>query len=130
MVSIDRPERTILDELEVRDPELAEEIKTRMFVFEDIVTLDHRAIQRVIRDVENQDLIMALKVASEEVKDLVFENMSQRMAETIRDEIEYMGPVRLKDVEEAQMRIVGTIRRLEDMGEIVIARGGGDDIIV
>lgn len=123
-------ERTILDELEVRDPELAEEIKTRMFVFEDIVTLDHRAIQRVIRDVENQDLIMALKVASEEVKDLVFENMSQRMAETIRDEIEYMGPVRLKDVEEAQMRIVGTIRRLEDMGEIVIARGGGDDIIV
>ncbi|TFB23215.1 flagellar motor switch protein FliG [Filobacillus milosensis] len=123
-------ERTILDDLESKDPELAEEIKKRMFVFEDIVTLDNRAIQRVIRDVENEDLIMALKVASEEVQDLLYQNMSNRMAETIKEEIEFMGPVRLKDVEESQTRIVATIRRLEEMGEIVIARGGGDDIIV
>ncbi|RDW17837.1 flagellar motor switch protein FliG [Oceanobacillus chungangensis] len=123
-------ERTILDALEVQDPELAEEIKKRMFVFEDIVILDNRAIQRVIREVENDDLRLALKVASDEVKQIVFTNMSQRMAETFKEEMEYMGPVRLRDVEEAQTRIVGTIRRLEDIGEIVIARGGGDDIIV
>ncbi len=123
-------ERTILDDLEIQDPELAEEIKKRMFVFEDIVILDNRAIQRVIRDVNNEDLILALKVASEEVKDVLYKNMSSRMAETIKEEIEYTGPVRLRDVEEAQTRIVGIIRRLEEMGEIVIARGGGDDIIV
>ena len=123
-------ERTILDALEVQDPELAEEIKKRMFVFEDIVTLDNRAIQRVIREVENDDLRLALKVASEEVQNVIFENMSTRMAETFKEEVEYMGPVRLRDVEEAQQRIVGSIRRLEEVGEIVIARGGGDDIIV
>ncbi|AGE21683.1 flagellar motor switch protein FliG [Geobacillus zalihae] len=123
-------ERTILDALEIQDPELAEEIKKRMFVFEDIVTLDHRAIQRVIREVDNNDLMLALKVASDEVKDIVFRNMSTRMAETFKEEMEYMGPVRLRDVEEAQSRIVAVIRRLEEAGEIVIARGGGDDIIV
>jgi flagellar motor switch protein FliG len=123
-------ERTILDALEIQDPELAEEIKKRMFVFEDIVTLDNMAIQRVIRDVENEDLMLALKVASEEVKEIVFKNMSKRMVETMKDDMEYMGPVRLKDVEEAQSRIVGIIRKLEEAGEIVIARGGGDDIIV
>ncbi|WP_096189129.1 flagellar motor switch protein FliG [Evansella halocellulosilytica] len=123
-------ERTILDALEIQDPELAEEIKKRMFVFEDIVTLDNRSIQRVIRDVENEDLQLSLKVASDEVKDIVFNNMSQRMAETFKDEMEFMGPVRLRDVEEAQTRIVAIIRRLEEAGEIVIARGGGDDIIV
>ncbi|MFD2628383.1 flagellar motor switch protein FliG [Oceanobacillus kapialis] len=123
-------ERTILDALEIQDPELADEIKKRMFVFEDIVILDNRAIQRVIREVENDDLRLSLKVASDEVKDIVFKNMSQRMAEAFKEEMEYMGPVRLRDVEEAQTRIVGTIRRLEDIGEIVIARGGGDDIIV
>ncbi|UJG57329.1 flagellar motor switch protein FliG [Bacillus paralicheniformis] len=122
-------EKTILDSLEIQDPELADEIKKRMFVFEDIVTLDNRAIQRVIRDVENDDLL-SLKVASEEVKDIVFSNMSQRMAETFKEEMEFMGPVRLRDVEEAQSRIVSVIRRLEEAGEIVIARGGGDDIIV
>lgn len=129
--SVDRStERTILDALEIQDPELAEEIKKRMFVFEDIVTLDNRSIQRVIRDVENEDLQLSLKVASEEVKDIVFKNMSQRMAETFKEEMEFMGPVRLRDVEEAQSRIVAIIRRLEEAGEIVIARGGGDDIIV
>lgn len=123
-------ERTILDALEIQDPELAEEIKKRMFVFEDIVTLDNRSIQRVIRDVENSDLQLALKVASEEVKDGIFQNMSKRMADTFKDEMEFMGPVRLRDVEEAQTRIVATIRRLEESGEVIIARGGGDDIIV
>jgi flagellar motor switch protein FliG len=129
--SVDRStERTILDSLEIQDPELAEEIKKRMFVFEDIVTLDNRSIQRVIRDVENEDLQLSLKVASDDVKEVVFNNMSQRMSETFKDEMEFMGPVRLKDVEEAQTRIVAVIRRLEEAGEIVIARGGGDDIIV
>ena len=123
-------ERTILDSLEIQDPELAEEIKKRMFVFEDIVNLDNRSIQRIIRDIENADLQLALKVASEEVRESIFRNMSKRMAETFKEEMEYMGPVRLRDVEEAQTRIVATIRRLEEAGEIIIARGGGDDIIV
>jgi flagellar motor switch protein FliG len=123
-------EKTILDALEIQDPELAEEIKKRMFVFEDIVTLDNRSIQRVIRDSENEDLLLSLKVSSEEVKDIVFRNMSARMVETFKEEMEFMGPVRLRDVEEAQSRIVSVIRRLEDAGEIIIARGGGDDIIV
>lgn len=123
-------ERTILDALEIQDPELAEEIKKRMFVFEDIVTLDSRAIQRVIRDCDNEDLKLSLKVSSDEVKDIVFGNMSKRMVESFKDEMEFMGPVRLRDVEEAQSRIVAIIRRLEEAGEIVVARGGGDDIIV
>lgn len=123
-------ERTILDALEIQDPELAEEIKKRMFVFEDIVNIDNRSIQRIIRDLENADLQLALKVASEEVREAIFRNMSKRMSETFKEEMEYMGPVRLRDVEEAQTRIVATIRRLEESGEIIIARGGGDDVIV
>src|SRR3954466_5270082 len=117
-------EKTILDALEIQDPELAEEIRKRMFVFEDVVTLDNRSIQRIVRDCENEDLILALKVSSEEVKEVLFRNMSERMAESFREEMEIMGPVRLRDVEEAQSRIVGIIRRLEDSGEIIIARGG------
>lgn len=123
-------EKTILDALEIQDPELAEEIRKRMFVFEDIVTLDNRSIQRIVRECENEDLILSMKVSSEEVKDILFRNMSQRMAESFQEEMEVMGPVRLRDVEEAQSRIVAIIRRLEDAGEIIIARGGGDDIIV
>lgn len=123
-------EKTIIDALEEQDPELAEEIKKRMFVFEDIVTLDNRSIQRIIRECENEDLILSLKVSSEEVQNILFGNMSQRMAESFKEEIEVMGPVRLRDVEEAQSRIVGNIRKLEDAGEIIIARGGGDDVIV
>ncbi|WCN39092.1 flagellar motor switch protein FliG [Aneurinibacillus uraniidurans] len=129
--NVDRStERIILDTLEIQDPELAEEIKKRMFVFEDIVVLDDRSIQRVIREVENADLMLALKVANEEVRTVVFRNMSKRMVDTFKDEMEFMGPVRLRDVEEAQTRIVGVIRRLEEAGEIIIARGGGDEIIV
>ena len=123
-------EKTILDALEIQDPELAEEIKKRMFVFEDIVTLDNRSIQRVIRDCENEDLLLSMKVSSDEVKEIIFRNMSQRMAETFREEMEIMGPVRLRDVEDAQSRIVAVTRRLEDAGEIIIARGGGDGVIV
>ncbi len=123
-------ERTILDTLEMDHPELADEIKKRMFVFEDIVKLDNRSIQRVIRDIDNNDLQLALKIASEDVREAVFKNISKRMVETFKEEMEYMGPVRLRDVEEAQSRIVAVIRRLEDAGEIIIARGGGDDIIV
>ena len=95
-----------------------------------LLRLDNRAIQRIIRDCENEDLLLSLKVSSEEVKEIVFRNMSTRMVETFNEEMEYMGPVRLRDVEEAQSRIVAVIRRLEEAGEIVIARGGGDDIIV
>ncbi|RLQ95747.1 flagellar motor switch protein FliG [Falsibacillus albus] len=131
LTGVDRTtEKTILDSLEIQDPELAEEVKKRMFVFEDIVTLDNRSIQRVIRDCENEDLLLALKVSSEEVKQIVFRNMSNRMVDTFKEEMEFMGPVRLRDVEEAQSRIVSIIRRLEEIGEIIIARGGGDDIIV
>ncbi len=123
-------ERTILDTLDIQDPELAEEIRKRMFVFEDIVNLDDRSIQRIIRDVDSADLQLALKVASEEVRDIIFNNMSKRMVETFKEEMEYMGPVRLRDVEEAQTRIVAIVRRLEESGEVIIARGGGDDLIV
>ncbi|HLR73411.1 MAG TPA: flagellar motor switch protein FliG [Pseudogracilibacillus sp.] len=123
-------ERTILDTLEVQQPELAEEIKKRMFTFDDIVILDDRAIQRIIREADAEDLKLSLRVVSDEVKDVIFKNMSSRMSETFKEEMEYMGPVRLRDVEEAQTRIVSTVRRLDETGEIVIARGGGDDIIV
>jgi len=123
-------EKTILDALEIQDPELAEEIRKRMFVFEDIVTLDNRSIQRIVRDCENEDLILSLKVSSEEVQEVLYSNMTQRMAESFREEMDVMGPVRLRDVEEAQSRIVAIVRRLEESGEIIIARGGGDDIIV
>jgi flagellar motor switch protein FliG len=123
-------EKLILETLEIQDAELAEEIKKRMFIFEDIVKLDNRSIQRVIRDIDNQDLLLAMKASSQEVKDAVFRNMSKRITETLKEEMEFMGPVRLRDVEEAQGRIVAVIRKLEDNGEIIISRGGGDDLIV
>lgn len=123
-------EKTIMEALEVQDPELAEEIKKLMFVFEDIVTIDDRSIQRVLREVESQDLALALKGSSSEVSNKIFKNMSTRASEMLKEDIEFMGPVRLRDVEEAQQRIVNIIRRLEDSGEIVIARGGGDEVIV
>lgn len=129
--NVDRgTEKNIIEALEVDDPELAEEIKRRMFVFEDILILDNRAVQRTLREVDTQDLTLALKGASEEVQDKIFSNMSKRQSEMIKEDMEYMGPVRLRDVEEAQQRIVNTIRKLEDAGEIIISRGGGDEIIV
>jgi flagellar motor switch protein FliG len=123
-------EKAILENLELQDPELADEIRKRMFVFEDIVKLDSRSIQRVIRDVDPKDLQLALKVAGEEVREVIFANMSKRMVETFKEEMEFMGPVRLRDVEDAQQRIVAVIRRLEETGEIIVVRGGGDEIIV
>jgi flagellar motor switch protein FliG len=123
-------ERTIIENLEVQNPELAEEIKRRMFVFEDIVMLDDRSLQLVLREIESKDLALALKAASGEVAGKVYKNMSKRASEMLREEIEYMGPVRIRDVEEAQQKIVNVIRRLEESGEIVVSRGKGDEIIV
>ncbi len=129
--SVDRgTERHIMETLEVEVPELAEEIRKKMFVFEDILLLDDRAIQRVLRDVENNDLAVALKNANEEVKNTIFNNVSKRLAVMIKEDMDFMGPVRMKDVEEAQQKIVNIIRKLEDAGEIVISRGGGDEIVV
>lgn len=122
-------ERTIIENLEIQNPELAEEIKRRMFVFEDIVMLDDRSLQLVLREIESKDLALALKASSGEVSDKVYKNMSKRAAETLREEIEFMGPVRIRDVEEAQQKIVNVIRRLEESGEIVVSRGKGDEII-
>ena len=122
-------ERTIIENLEVQDPELAEEIKKRMFVFEDIIMLDDRSLQMVLREIETKDLGLALKGVSEDVANKVFKNMSKRASEMLREEIEFMGPVRIRDVEESQQKVVNVIRRLEDSGEIVISRGKGDEVI-
>lgn len=123
-------ERTIIENLEVQNPELAEEIKKLMFVFEDIVMLDDRSLQLVLREVETKDLSLALKATSPEVGEKVYKNMSKRASEMLKEEIEYMGPVKIRDVEEAQQKIVNVIRRLEESGEIVVARGKGDEMIV
>lgn len=123
-------EKRILEELEVENPELADEIRKKLFVFEDIVNLDDRAIQLVIREVETKDLALALKTASDEVKEKIFSNMSKRASEMLSEDIEFMGPVHLREVEDAQQRIVNEIRRLEDAGEIVIVRGEEGDLIV
>ncbi len=129
--TVDRgTEKHIMETLEIEEPEMADEIRKKMFVFEDILLLDDRAIQRVLRDVDNGDLAMALKGANEEVQNAIFNNMSKRLAVMIREDMEFMGPVRMKDVEEAQQKIVNVIRKLEDSAEIVISRGGGDEIIV
>ena len=129
--TVDRStEKHIMETLEIEEPELADEIRKKMFVFEDILLLDDRAIQRVLRDVDNNDLAMALKSSNEQVQNTIFNNMSKRLAVMIKEDMEFMGPVRMKDVEEAQQKIVNIIRKLEDSGEIVISRGGGDEIVV
>ncbi len=128
--TVDRStEKHIMEILEMDEPELADEIRKKMFVFEDVLLLDDRSIQRVLRDVDNADLGIALKGANEEVQNAIFNNLSKRLATMIREDMEFMGPVRMKDVEEAQQKIVNIIRRLEDSGEIIISRGGGDEII-
>ena len=123
-------EKQIIEALEDEDPELAEEITKRMFVFEDIVMLDDRAIQKVMREVDSQELAKALKSVDTEVQDKIFRNMSKRAAGMLKEDMEYMGPIRLKDVEEAQQKIVSIIRHLEDTGEIVVARSGEDELVV
>lgn len=123
-------EKNILEGLSKTDPELATEIKNLMFVFEDVMILDDRSIQRVLKEVDSKELAFALKAVSEEVKHKIFSNMSERAAKMVNEEIEYMGPVRLREVEEAQQRIVESIRQLEDEGEIVINMGTkGEEIV-
>ena len=122
-------EKQIIEALEAEDPELAEEIKKRMFVFEDIVMLDDRSIQKVLREVDSAELAKALKSVDEEVQDKVFRNMSKRAAGMLKEDMEFMGPIRVKDVEEAQQKIVAIIRKLEEAGEIIIARGDEDELV-
>lgn len=129
--SVDRAtEKNILEQLSEMDSELTEEIRKRMFVFEDIVNLDSRSIQRVINEIDMNDLILALKGTTDQVANTIFANMSKRLQETIKEDMEFLGPVKLKDVEKAQQRIVATIRNLEDTGQIILVRGKGDELIV
>ena len=123
-------ERNIMEYLEENDPELAEEIKKRLFVFEDILRLDDRSLQRVLREIELKELGLALKGATEDLRAKFFKNMSKRAAEMLKEDMEFMGPVRVKDVEEAQQKIVNVVRSLEEAGEIIIATGGEDELVV
>lgn len=124
-------EKTILESLAVQDPELSDEVKRRMFLFEDIVLLEDRYIQRILREVDlGNDLPLALKVCGDEVKTRILKNMSQRAQQNLNENMEYLGPVRLRDVEDAQQKIVNAVRRLEESGEIIISRGREDEVIV
>ncbi len=129
--SVDRStEKNIIGDLEKTDSDLAETIKASLFVFEDIVTLDKGSIQRILREISNEDLSLALKGASKDVHTIIFSNMSERASEMLKEDIKFMGPVRISTVEEAQQKIVGVIRRLEEAGEIVISRGDQDGVIL
>ncbi len=123
-------ERNVIELLEVQSPQLAEEVRELMFVFEDIVNLEDRAIQRILREVDTKDLAMSLKGTKEDVKEKVFKNMSERAQQMLRDEMEYMGPVRAREVQEIQTKIVGVIRTLEVAGEIIIARENVEDELI
>ena len=128
--NVDRAtEKFIFDELIQRDPRLAEEIRQKMFVFEDIAYLDAQAIQACLKEVEPKDLAVAIKGSSSEVAEIIYANMSARMRESTQTDVEYLSNVRMRDVEESQQRIVAVIRRLEDEGLIEINKGGGDDVI-
>ncbi len=123
-------EKLILEELEAEDPELAEEIRKLMFIFEDVITLDDPSIQRIIREVESKELALALKGASEEVKQRILKNISKRAGEMLKEDMDFMGPVRLREVEEAQQKIVSVIRKLDEVGEIILTRGGDDSVVL
>lgn len=123
-------EKNIIEALERQDPEIAEKVKESMFVFEDIIALDDVAIQRILREVDGKDLALALKGSSEEVSEAIFRNQSKRAAASMKEDIEFLGPVRIADVEKAQTKILAIIRRLDESGEIVIARGGEDAVII
>lgn len=123
-------ERNVIELLEVQNPQLAEEVRELMFVFEDIITLEDRAIQRVLREVDTKDLAMSLKGTKEDVKEKIFKNMSERAQAMLRDEMEYMGPVRAKEVQEIQSKIVGIIRTLEVAGEIIVSRDNNEDELI
>jgi flagellar motor switch protein FliG len=124
-------EKTIMEGLEAEDPDLVEQIRRLMFVFEDIMMVNDKGIQSMLKDVDNDDLALALKTASQDLKDKIFKNMSERAAQLIREDMEYMGPVRVSDVEASQQKIVDVVRRLEESGEIIISgRGGEKDLVV
>lgn len=123
-------EKNITASLEIEDLELAEKVKESMFVFEDILNLDDLSVQRILREVDSKDLVLALKNVSEDVQEHIFKNQSKRAAEAMKEDMEYLGPVRLIDVEKAQQTIVGIIRRLDETGEIIMARGGEDAIVI
>lgn len=123
-------EKNITEGLEKENPELAEKVKQSMFVFEDIISLDDASIQRVLREVDSKELAMALKGCSEEVNNAIFRNQSKRAATALKEDMEFLGPVRINDVEKSQQKIVSVIRRLDEAGEIVISRGGEDAIII
>jgi len=122
-------EKTIIEALEDNEPELADQIKKRMFVFENIGTLDDRSIQRILREIEVRDLSLALKATPDNVKESIMRNMSSRAAAMMQEDMDASGPVRLRQVEEAQQRVVEVIRRLDEAEEIVIARGGDDELV-
>jgi len=131
LTCVDRStERSILGSMEASDPELADEIRRRMFLFEDLRLVDDRSIQRIIRDADQADLVLALKASSDDMAQVFFRNMSTRMADVIREDLGYLGPTRLRDVEAAQQRLVALARRLEEAGEIVLSAGQGADAIV
>ncbi|MEE8459015.1 MAG: flagellar motor switch protein FliG, partial [Phycisphaerales bacterium] len=123
-------EKSILEGIESEDPDLVEQIRRLMFVFEDILKVNDKGIQAVLKEVDNEELCLALKTASDELKEKIFKNMSARASELIKEDMEYMGPVRLSDVESSQQRIVDVVRRLEEAGEIIISGRGERDIIV
>ena len=130
MNNLDRAsEKSIFDRLSVHNADLADEIRKRMFVFEDIITMDDRSVQRFVRDCDPKDIVLALKGANSEVANKIFANVSTRMAQSIRDDLEVTINVRIRDVEAAQQRIVGVIRDLEEKNELIILKGGKDDII-
>lgn len=123
-------EKTIMEEFEQKDPELAAKLKESMFIFEDIITLDNVSIQKILREIDMKDMALALKAASDEVANVIYSNLSKRAAQTLKEDIEFLGPVRLIDVEKAQQNIVAVIRRLDDSGEIIIGRGGDNALIM
>lgn len=123
-------ERNVIELLEIQNPQLAEEVRELMFVFEDIITLDDKSIQRILREVDTKDLATSLKGTKEDVKEKIFKNMSERAQQMLRDEMEYMGPIRAREVQEVQSKIVGIIRTLEVSGEIVIARESNEDELI
>lgn len=122
-------EKSIVGELEARQPELAEEIKASLFTFEDIISLQKSDVQKVLREVKNDDLVLALKGVSDELRDFIFGNLSTRAVETLTEDMQFLGPARLSAVEEAQQNVVTVIRRLDELGEIYIMRGDQDAII-
>jgi flagellar motor switch protein FliG len=123
-------EQNIMARVEEKDPQLAEEIRKLMFVFEDIVYIDDRGMQTLLKEVPNDKLVMALKTAPEEIKDKIFKNISKRAADLLKEDLDSMGPVKLSDVEKAQQEIINVAKRLESEGKIMIARGGDADALV